>query len=181
MRPEIALFRGFSTIWWSQFVHCVPVRISPVAVRVAVHEWSATRARDEGSGTHQGMTKVGVGLVSQKPPCLPKASLRSLSSAGTVIVRGLLLVRALLVDSESAWAAAEGISEALGPWSISLNGECKAMQETCVLQSQSLPEQRSIHQWRISIQYHKIRNPSPGADAPRSELCGFETAIYAVS
>jgi hypothetical protein len=51
------------------------------------------------------------------------------------------LVLALLVDSESAKGrhAAEGMSEALGPWSISLSGECKAMHQRCVLRSQSLP------------------------------------------
>src|SRR5688572_18266708 len=35
----LRLFRRFSTIWQSHFVHCVPVRISPVAVRVAVNAW----------------------------------------------------------------------------------------------------------------------------------------------
>jgi hypothetical protein len=66
-------------IFRSRFVQCVPVRISPVAVRVAVHRWSATRARDEVSGVRQGMTKVGARLV-------PQGALRSLSSAGTVVV-----------------------------------------------------------------------------------------------
>src|SRR5215212_288632 len=33
---KLRLFRGFSTIWQSHLVHCVPVRTSPVAVRVAV-------------------------------------------------------------------------------------------------------------------------------------------------
>jgi hypothetical protein len=62
------------------FVHCVPVRISPVAVWVAVHGWSSIRAGDEVSGARQEMTKVDVGLVPQG------TSLRSLSSADTVVV-----------------------------------------------------------------------------------------------
>jgi hypothetical protein len=37
-------------IWRLPFVYCVPVRISPVAVRVAVHAWSAIRARGEVCG-----------------------------------------------------------------------------------------------------------------------------------
>ena len=37
-----------------RFVHCVLVRISPVAVRVAVHAYSAIRARGE------EMSEVGV-------------------------------------------------------------------------------------------------------------------------
>src|SRR5829696_1310942 len=37
MRPVSRLFMRFSMIWWSRFVHCVPPRTSPVAVRVAVH------------------------------------------------------------------------------------------------------------------------------------------------
>jgi hypothetical protein len=44
----------------SRFVQCVPVRASPVAVRVAVYAWSTTRARDEVCGVGQGMFEVGV-------------------------------------------------------------------------------------------------------------------------
>jgi hypothetical protein len=43
-----------------RFVHCVPVRISPVAVRVAVHACSAIRARGEVRGVGEGMSEVGV-------------------------------------------------------------------------------------------------------------------------
>jgi hypothetical protein len=31
---DLCLFRGFSMIWRYRFVHCVPARISPVAVRL---------------------------------------------------------------------------------------------------------------------------------------------------
>jgi len=52
----------------NRFVHCVPVRISPVAVRVAVHAWSAIRAWDEASAVGQGTTEVGVvGRVRLSP------------------------------------------------------------------------------------------------------------------
>jgi hypothetical protein len=47
-----------------RFVHSVPVRISLVAVRVAVHGWSATHARDEVCSVGQGTTEVSVGRVS---------------------------------------------------------------------------------------------------------------------
>src|SRR5215207_640033 len=43
---ELHLFRGFWVVRRCRFVHCVPARTSPVAVRVAVHTWSAIRARD---------------------------------------------------------------------------------------------------------------------------------------
>ena len=56
-----------------RFVHCVLMRISRVALRVAVHWWSSIPAWDESSGVGQGMTDVSVG----RPPGLP----RSLSSA----------------------------------------------------------------------------------------------------
>ena len=52
-------------IWRHHFVHCVPVRISPVAVRVAVHAWSPIRARDEASGVGQGTTEVGVVVAEE--------------------------------------------------------------------------------------------------------------------
>src|SRR5215207_8021697 len=41
-------------IWRYHFVHCVPVRISPVAV----HRWSSARAREEVSGVSEGTTAV---------------------------------------------------------------------------------------------------------------------------
>jgi hypothetical protein len=43
----------------SRFVHCVPTCTSPVAV----HGWSATRARDEVCGLGQGTTEVDVWRV----------------------------------------------------------------------------------------------------------------------
>jgi hypothetical protein len=64
----LRLLRRFSMIRRSRFVHSVPACTSPVAVRVAVHGWSSPRTRDEVFGAHQGMTEVGVGLVSQKAP-----------------------------------------------------------------------------------------------------------------
>jgi hypothetical protein len=57
----------FSMIWRYHFVQCVPVRISPVAVPVAVHSWPSTRARDEVSGVGWRMTEVGVELILQGP------------------------------------------------------------------------------------------------------------------
>jgi hypothetical protein len=47
-------------IWRSHFVHFVPVRISPVAVRLAVHAGSSTRARGEVCGVGEGTSEVGV-------------------------------------------------------------------------------------------------------------------------
>jgi len=47
-------------IWRYHFVHCVPVRTSPVAVRVAVHARSAIRAGGEVCGVGVGMSEVGV-------------------------------------------------------------------------------------------------------------------------
>jgi hypothetical protein len=67
-------------IWRSHFVHCVLARTSPVAVRVALHSWSATRARDEASGVGQGMTEAGI--VSRRCVSL---NLEELSSAGTLV------------------------------------------------------------------------------------------------
>jgi hypothetical protein len=62
----------------------------------------------------------------------------------------------------------------LGPWSMSVADECKAMQEAlqerCVLRLRSLPWQRSIHGRAYRYSTASRRNPSPGADAPRSEL-----------
>ena len=54
-------------IWRLRFVHRVPVRTSPVAVRVAVHSWASIRARDDVSGAGKGMTEVGVGRVPSAP------------------------------------------------------------------------------------------------------------------
>jgi hypothetical protein len=47
-------------IWWYRFVHRVPVRTSPVAVRVAVHAWSSNLAEDGICGVGQGTTEVEV-------------------------------------------------------------------------------------------------------------------------
>ena len=69
---ELRLFMRIFVIHGSRFVHCVPVRISPVAV----HSWPSTRARDEVSGVTRGMIEAGVGRVPRAP--------RSLSSVGTV-------------------------------------------------------------------------------------------------
>ena len=44
---KLRLFGRFSVIWRHHFVHCVPVRTSPVVVRVAVHAGSSIRARGE--------------------------------------------------------------------------------------------------------------------------------------
>jgi hypothetical protein len=49
-------------IWGYRFVHCVPVRTSPVAV----HGWSAIRARDEASGIGQGTTEVSVVVAEEQ-------------------------------------------------------------------------------------------------------------------
>jgi len=65
-----------------RFVHCVLVRISPVAVRVAVHACSAIRARGEVHGVGEGMSEVGV-IVGRL--CLDLE--RSLSSTGTFFVK----------------------------------------------------------------------------------------------
>ena len=54
------LFMGFWALLARLFVHCVLACTSPVAVLVAVHAWSATRARDEVCGLGQGTTAVGV-------------------------------------------------------------------------------------------------------------------------
>jgi hypothetical protein len=62
---KLCLFRRFSAIWRSRFVHCVPVRISPVAVRVAVHAGLSIRAWDDASGIAHGMTEVGARHVPQ--------------------------------------------------------------------------------------------------------------------
>jgi hypothetical protein len=70
------LFRRFWVIWACNFVHCVPVRTSPVAV----HAWSDIRARGEVCGVGEGMSEVGV------VGCLYLNPERSLSSAGTVFV-----------------------------------------------------------------------------------------------
>src|SRR5215207_8625510 len=62
----------------------------------------------------------------------------------------------------------------LGPWSMSVADECKAMQETlqdrCVLRSRSLAWQRSIHERANRYSATSCRNRSAGAEAPRSEL-----------
>jgi hypothetical protein len=47
--------------WRYRFVHCVPVRIIPVAV----HAGSSIRARDDASGVGQGITELDVGRISQ--------------------------------------------------------------------------------------------------------------------
>jgi hypothetical protein len=74
---KLRLFRRFSMVWRYHFVHCVPARISPVAVRVAVHSWSAPRARDEVCAVGQGTTEVDMWRVS--------LGLEGLSSAVTTI------------------------------------------------------------------------------------------------
>ena len=55
-----------------------------------------------------------------------------------------------------------------------------AKQETCVA-APCLPWQLSIHDRAYRSITTSCRNHSPGANAPRSEPCGFETALYAVS
>ena len=56
MRPDLRSFRRFWVVGRGRFVHCVPVRTSPVAVHVG----SSIRAWDEVSAVGQGTTKVGV-------------------------------------------------------------------------------------------------------------------------
>ena len=51
-----------------RFVHCVPVRTSPVAVRVAVHSWPSIRAWDDTSGVAHGMTEVSAGRILHGAP-----------------------------------------------------------------------------------------------------------------
>jgi hypothetical protein len=49
---SLRLFRRFSMIWRIRFVHCVPVRISPVAVRFAVEHRRRGVADKEAMGRH---------------------------------------------------------------------------------------------------------------------------------
>ena len=102
MRPEIVLvFRRFWVVRRCHLVHCVPARTSPVAVRAAVHGWSATRARDDASSIGQGMTDVGV-VVGRV--CL---ALEELIVSRHSRCDGLLL---LALDSESmSRQAADGM------------------------------------------------------------------------
>jgi hypothetical protein len=59
----------FSVLLARLFVHCVLACTSLVAVRVAVHAWPTTRARDEVCGVGEGTTVVGavVGRVCLDP------------------------------------------------------------------------------------------------------------------
>ncbi len=63
---------------------------------------------------------------------------------------------------------------------VSLTGECKVMQERCVLRSWSSVAVEHIHDpaYRFSTTRY-VESPSPGVDAPRSEPYGFRTAFYA--
>ena len=93
-------------IWWYRFVHCVPARTSPVAVRVAVHAWSAIRARDEASAMGQETTEVGV-VVGRVCLDLEKLIVDRHSRC-----EGFPL---LALDAESTGShATEGMEEALG-------------------------------------------------------------------
>ena len=51
---------GFWALLARLFVHCVPACTSPVAVRVAVHAWSSSRARNAVAAIGQGTIEVGV-------------------------------------------------------------------------------------------------------------------------
>jgi hypothetical protein len=85
-----------------RFVHCVLMRISPVAVRVAVHRWSSVRARGEVCGVGEAMSEVSVvGLLYLDPE-------RSLSSTTTDFVTGsryshYWIARAWVATSPKAW------------------------------------------------------------------------------
>jgi hypothetical protein len=90
-------------IWGCRFVQCVPARTSPVAVPVAVHSWSATRARYEIFDLGQGTTVVGV-VVGRV--CLDLEDL--IFGRHSISWDGLLLLA--LPDSESmSRHAAEGM------------------------------------------------------------------------
>jgi hypothetical protein len=90
-----------------------------------------------------GVAEVGVGRV-----CLSSKEL--IVGRHTVVVRAPAATHTTL-EIARAWAATspKAGNMSIGSKSMSLAGECKAMQETlqerCGLRSQSLPWQRSIH------------------------------------
>src|SRR5215203_4956854 len=110
--------------------------------------------------------------------CLPELQ-------GLIVGRHTVVVRApaathTTLEIARAWAATspKAGNMSIGSKSMSLAGECKAMQETlqerCGLRSQSLPWQRSIHDPVYRLSTTTCMSRSPGVDSLRSEPCGFE-------